>query len=648
MKLDKTFESHLTSEWRQQYVNYEELKDFLHTALENAPNPRDKDAFDVYCQNFNDEFYAKLTTELKRVNEFFEYKMAEARRKHATLKVKLLYIKGRSEANVTGAVKGLPPLADQPRNLRKLDRAYAEFYFSLVLLNNYQQLNYACFFKLSQKCRKYFPTSNVPRWVQNTLDVTPLNIDGVELREMISEVEDLFTQYITDGDRGKAMEKLRVPPLGQTTSTGYVFSAGVFMGLFIVSIVVCVISAYILFSNSKQFFIFTRLFRGSFILMLYGFSVVANVYVWQSVGINHVLIFDLNPRNQTECLKLLSTASFFGYVCVLAMLLFIHHKEFGVKDPFYIPLIGLVLPLALLINPVHIMNFPTRMWILQCFGRILAAPFCYVHFADFWIADQLGSLVQCSVDYYELIRFYVRYSMGREDTFDFEPDAMVSVLRCLPSWFRMAQCIKRYCDSPLRPASYLVNAFAYGSTLLVGIISTVQMETSDKYQSIFANPWTWGYLASTLVSTIYCTAWDLLQDYGLFKIWRGKNIFLRKRLIYPKWFYYYAILADLSIRFFWAFEVYLVYNDLLLPNNIKTLYSICEIKRRFIWNILRLENEHLYNCGNFRATRDIYVSALSSRDELLVKKLLDESKRNSEARRDSNATKVTHSDSPPS
>lgn len=57
---------------------------------------------------------------------------------------------------------------------------------------------------------------------------------------------------------------------------------------------------------------------------------------------------------------------------------------------------------------------------------------------------------------------------------------------------------------------------------------------ADKYQSIFANPWTWGYLASTLVSTIYCTAWDLLQDYGLFKIWKGKNIFLRKRLIYPK------------------------------------------------------------------------------------------------------------------
>lgn len=30
-----------------------------------------------------------------------------------------------------------------------------------------------------------------------------------------------------------------------------------------------------------------------------------------------------------------------------------------------------------------------------------------------------------------------------------------------------------------------------------------------------------------------------------------------------------------------------------------------EVFRRFIWNYFRLENEHLNNCGNFRAVRDI-------------------------------------------
>jgi len=34
----------------------------------------------------------------------------------------------------------------------------------------------------------------------------------------------------------------------------------------------------------------------------------------------------------------------------------------------------------------------------------------------------------------------------------------------------------------------------------------------------------------------------------------------------------------------------------------------CEIIRRFIWNFYRLENEHLNNCGEFRAVRDISIS----------------------------------------
>ena len=32
--------------------------------------------------------------------------------------------------------------------------------------------------------------------------------------------------------------------------------------------------------------------------------------------------------------------------------------------------------------------------------------------------------------------------------------------------------------------------------------------------------------------------------------------------------------------------------------------------RRFIWNFFRLENEHLNNCGEFRAVRDISINPL--------------------------------------
>lgn len=40
-------------------------------------------------------------------------------------------------------------------------------------------------------------------------------------------------------------------------------------------------------------------------------------------------------------------------------------------------------------------------------GRIIAAPFVHVGFADFWLADQLNSLVTALLDFQYLACFYV-------------------------------------------------------------------------------------------------------------------------------------------------------------------------------------------------------------------------------------------------
>ncbi len=48
------------------------------------------------------------------------------------------------------------------------------------------------------------------------------------------------------------------------------------------------------------------------------------------------------------------------------------------------------------------------------------------------------------------------------------------------------------------------------------------------------------------------------------------------------------------------------------------------INRRFIWNFFRLENEHLNNCGQFRAVRDISIAPIDSNDQSMLEKLMDE------------------------
>lgn len=55
-----------------------------------------------------------------------------------------------------------------------------------------------------------------------------------------------------------------------------------------------------------------------------------------------------------------------------------------------------------------------------------------------------------------------------------------------------------------------------------------------------------------------------------------------------------------------------------------SILSPLEVFRRFVWNFFRLENEHLNNCGKFRAVRDISVAPLDSSDAVQVIKMMDE------------------------
>lgn len=54
-----------------------------------------------------------------------------------------------------------------------------------------------------------------------------------------------------------------------------------------------------------------------------------------------------------------------------------------------------------------------------------------------------------------------------------------------------------------------------------------------------------------------------------------------------------------------------------------TILSPLEVFRRFMWNFFRLENEHLNNCGKFRAVRDISVAPIDQSDQVKFIKLYD-------------------------
>lgn len=59
-------------------------------------------------------------------------------------------------------------------------------------------------------------------------------------------------------------------------------------------------------------------------------------------------------------------------------------------------------------------------------------------------------------------------------------------------------------------------------------------------------------------------------------------------------------------------------------NFISDLPTLPILPRRFVWNFFRLENEHLNNCGEFRAVRDISVAPLNADDQTLLEQMMDQ------------------------
>ncbi|EDW82856.1 uncharacterized protein Dwil_GK10223 [Drosophila willistoni] len=642
MKFGKTFETHLTIEWRQQYMRYTELNALIRQGVEGAPRSESSRSYEThaYFKAFEEAFFNELQNELSRVNNFFLEKLAEARRKNGTLKLQLLAeVRAPGHEASTGSLS--PPEApgsarsrrNRIRNAsnrklmtqRQLRNSYAEFYLSLVLLQNFQSLNETGFRKICKKYDKYLKSLMGNEWFHRNVGPAAFT-DGRTLQGLLVEVEDLYTHYLAGGDRAKAMTKLRVPPLGEPTAPSLVFRAGLALGMFLMLAMATIISYWKRQPSQANLVAFMHLYRGPFAWVIFNFFMAANVAGWQRAGVNHILIFEIDPRSHLQPATFLEIACTFGILWSLSILGFLFHDLIRVADPFVFPLALILIFLLLLINPLPILNWPARWWTIRLVGRVIAAPFYYVGFADFWMGDQMNSLVICMADSYYIVRFYascwLRYA---EVAFCFKEDMFVPISRCLPAWFRFAQCFRRFRDSGSKSVDYLINAGKYSTTFFVVFFSTMRMHTESGYSNTFRNPYTWLFIASYIVSTLYCYLWDIIKDFGLFRIFKGEHMFLREKLVYPQSFYYFAIIENLVLRSYWAFEFLALHHNLITPYNAKTLGSIFEITRRFIWNYIRLENEHLYNCGNFRATRDIHLARLNPRQERMLEDMMDES-----------------------
>ena len=642
MKFAAHLNAHITPEWRTQYVAYEDLKDLLYTAQENSPpaDISDEETIKKYYAKFDQKFFARCQLELNKVNMFFTEKLAEAHRKSATLQAELRMAKqqhdrNNSEVKKKNSARNLstklqPGIAKDTRpKISDLKVAFSEFYLSLVLLQNYQSLNSTAFRKILKKHDKICDSASGADFRAREVEKAPFGTNK-QIDLLIRDCEETYIQELEGGDRTRAMKRLRVPPLTEKQAPKKTFLVGLFLGIFVTLFVAIILSAVQLLKYHKSHLhAYVTIYRGLFLVVLFVGLLGANVYGWSKYGVNHVLIFGIDPRKHISYPDLLEVAFALGTLWCISILFFLFSPVIGMKA-YISPLICVCLFLLLLFLPLPVFKKNARFWFIKYLFRVFAAPYFFVTFPDFWLADQLNSLNKVFMDFEFFICFYAFEldwkSDGYSGNYENEMCARYSyglrvVVSMLPAWFRFAQCLRRY-HSTKKCFPHIANSGKYAIRMVAyGLYGGIKIY-KEQY-GYYSIAWICSYSVVKTCSSIYSLYWDIKHDWGLFSCNKDAPC-LRDEMVYPnRAFYYFAIVQDFILRFSWVPKVVNFLAPFMDGLYLSTVRAILTVFRRFFWNYFRLENEHLNNCGEFRATRDISIAPLEQDHQTLLCEMMD-------------------------
>ncbi|KAI8887293.1 EXS-domain-containing protein, partial [Backusella circina FSU 941] len=225
-------------------------------------------------------------------------------------------------------------------------------------------------------------------------------------------------------------------------------------------------------------------------------------------------------------------------------------------------------------------------------GRIILS-YCFpVEFRDFFIADELNSL---SYSIWTSSYFFCAYSchwidLGRKC--NMSQAWIAPFLASLSPWWRLLQCLRRYRDS--NEKVHLLNAAKYTSSIIVAIITGLKRIYPSYSLTVI-------WFITSIFNSCYTSTWDVKMDWGLLQK-NSQNFLLREDLVFYRWTYYVAVPVNVFLRFSWTLTMAKLRID---SQFLGILLAFLEAYRRIQWNFFRLENEHLNNCGQYRAIKDI-------------------------------------------
>nr|XP_009802293.1 PREDICTED: phosphate transporter PHO1 homolog 9-like isoform X2 [Nicotiana sylvestris] len=492
----------------------------------------------------------------------------------------------------------------------KLKKAFVEFYQKLRSLNQYSFMNLSAFSKILEKYEKI--TSR---------------------KAMRSYMKVVDNSYIGSSDEGDGIKLLR--PKRKRENHRVRFLSGFFCGFsiaLIIAVALVMQTRKLLDKKDATLYLDSIFplynFYGYIILHMLLFAV--NIYLWRCYKINYsFIILGFKPGTELDHREVFVLASGLTVVVLTTFLVHLHIRmDSTIQDhETYVELLplGLLIGLVLIcLCPFNIIYRSSRFFLIRSLFHCICAPFykvidstrlefyiCWttsyvdilnlqVKMVDFFLADQLTSQTQAIRSFVYYICYYgwgKALSPGRKMCHVSDVYVIFYYISAaIPFWIRFLQCMRRLIEE--KDMKHGFNGFTYFSMLL----SVVFQSTFRLRKKMTWKVWA---LASSVVAALANICWDIRMDWGLLQR-NSRNFLLRDKLLLPhKSAYYIAMILEVLLRFVWL-QLVLSFDMRPLRGKATTSTFAClEILRRGIWNVFRLENEHLNNVGEYRAFKSL-------------------------------------------
>jgi len=332
------------------------------------------------------------------------------------------------------------------------------------------------------------------------------------------------------------------------------------------------------------------------ILILLGIGI--DIEIFHSFRVNYIYIFQINPDYRKSPYGIIKKAVILlalwtvSFVVVLA---FLRYNIFSNLVNLILSWVMIVVILIILFNPFNFYLLPFRQRVIKIIFKCLfpIGKFA-VFFRDFVFADILTSFTRPLQSIYLTVCFSMCSSCINNLNYTYnntcEKTDITPVILCLiPYSMRFFQCLNKwYYTGDAWP--HMFNAIKYSMAIAQTVLLTFMSSINPFAVYIVA-----------ISASLYLLFWDIKMDWDLGHFY-SKNFFLRDKLMYSKWTYWFLLISNLILRFTWLYNIFITN----IQDEIKIIvFSILEIFRRGFWVLYRVENENINNFEKYRTVLDI-------------------------------------------